>query len=353
MQSKREALGCGPPMRAGSSLVCLLLGCARAVDPRAEPDDERPVDVTPAAPPMAADALASLQTTAVGRGELYWRVRGPDGPRCEAWSFEPAIDDPSRGRLVRAEGPLRFSFAYRIADGLLRLSAPLREREVATAAGRLRKTTGLALPCIFTGASLTPADPAAPRRLVLEGNERWFLDAGACDAAGLEPAVGELRPVGCAPALADPGTRALAEATATTSPAATRLRAGERVFWLRRRGDRSVCEAWSHEPGEPPGHGLLRRRGRDEHGRRSVVYGYAVAGDALTLLGPNEFRRARDRRGVVEVVRASGCLITRPLALAGDVLRFGADRWYLRRGACERDRVAGLAAQPDPDCAQN
>ena len=60
-----------------------------------------------------------------------------------------------------------------------------------------------------------------------------------------------------------------------------------------------------------------------------------------------------NRRGVVEVVRASGCLITRPLALAGDVLRFGADRWYLRRGACERDRVAGLAAQPDPDCAQN
>lgn len=77
-----------------------------------------------------------------------------------------------------------------------------------------------------------------------------------------------------------------------------------------------------------------------------------VGGETLTLLGPNEFRALRGKAGPVELARARGCLLTRPLALAADALQVGDKRWYLRRGACERARAAGVVAQPDPDCGR-
>ena len=152
-------------------------------------------------------------------------------------------------------------------------------------------------------------------------------------------------------ALADPGTRDRAEHGAP-GPAARVLHASRRVYWLRRRDGTSRCEAWRHQPGDAPLRGMLTRSDRDVRGRRKVVYSYAVGGETLTLLGPNEFRALRGKAGPVELARARGCLLTRPLALAADALQVGDERWYLRRGACERARAAGVVAQPDPDCGR-
>jgi len=338
-------------MRPRWCLLTLLLGCARGELRPA--DDGREVQVEAAPAPLSAGDEAALRAAIADGGVLYWRLRGPDGPRCEPWRLEPDADDPAEGRLVRVDGPLRLSFRYRLADGLLRLHAPLRERERVGPDGGV-SVAGVALPCVFSGMSLTPADPTAPRRLVLASHERWFLGAELCAAAGPDAdpqpaAAGELHPVGCASALADPGTRARDESGAP-GPAAPALHAARRVYWLRRRGGVTRCEAWQHEPGDAPQRGLLRRADRDEHGRRSVVYSYAVAGDALTLLGPNEFRELRGRSGPAELARARGCLLTRGLALAPDALQVGDDRWYLRRRACEDARAAGALARPDPDC---
>jgi hypothetical protein len=338
-------------MRPRWSLVTLLLGCARGPLPGADDGREVRVQASPAA--LSASDESALRAAIAGRGPLYWRVRDSAGPRCEAWQLEPDADDPAMGRLVRADDPLRLSYRYLLADGLLRLHAPLRERELVAPDGSL-SVAGLSLPCVFSGMSFTPADPAAPRRLVLASHERWFFDERQCQAAGPDedpqpPAAGELHPVGCASALADPATRARPEPTAP-GPAATALHGSRRVFWLRRRAGVTRCEAWSHEPGDAPQRGLLRRTDRDEHGRRSVVYSYAIGGDALTLLGPNEFRELRGKGGPGEQASTRGCLLTRRLALEAEALHVGDERWYLRRGACERDRAAGVIARPDPDC---
>lgn len=338
-------------MRPRWSLVTLLLGCARG-DLRGA-DDDREVQVQAAPATLGAADESALRAAITSHAPLYWRLRDAAGPRCEAWQLEPDADDPNQGRLVRVDAPLRLSFRYLLADGLLRLYAPLRERELPAPDGSLN-VSGLSLPCVFSGMSLTPADPAAPRRLVLASHERWFLGADHCAATGPDedpqpPAPGELHPVGCASALADPATRNRPEQSAP-GPAARTLHASRRVFWLRRRDGVTRCEAWQHEPGDAPQRGLLRRSDRDAHGRRSVVYSYAVGGETLTLLGPNEFREVRGKTGPAELARTRGCLLTRPLTLTAEALQFGDERWYLRRSACERARAAGVAARPDPDC---
>lgn len=338
-------------MRPRWSLVTLLLGCARA-DLHGD-DDDREVQVQAAPASLTETDEQSLRAAITSRAPLYWRLRDAAGPRCEAWQLEPDPEDPDRGRLLRVDGPLRLSFRYLIADGLLRLSAPLRERELTAPDGSL-SVSSLALPCVFSGMSLTPADPGAPRRLMLASHERWFLDEHQCSTAGPDedpqpPTPGELHPVGCASALADPATRARPEPGAP-GPAASILHTSRRVFWLRRRDGVTRCEAWSHEPGDAPQRGLLRRQDRDEHGRRYLVYSYAVLGDVITLLGPNEFRELRGKAGPAEQASTRGCLLTRPLALTTDALQVGDERWYLRRSACEHARTTGVAAKPDPDC---
>ena len=338
-------------MRPRWSLVTLLLGCARGELRGA--DEGREVEVQTAPAPLTPIDDQALRAAIARGGPLYWRLRGSDGPRCEAWRLEPDADDPARGRLVHTDGALHLSFRYQLAEGLLRLRAPLRERESTAPDGSV-SVAGLSLPCVFSGMSLTPADPAAPRRLVLAGHERWFLDSNQCASAGPDAdpqpaAAGELHPVGCASALADPGTRDRVEQTAI-GPAARVLHASRRVYWLRRRDGATRCEAWQHEPGDTPARGLLRRSDRDEHGRRSVVYGYAVVGTALTLIGPNEFRQIRGKTGPAELASTRGCLLTRPVAPAPNSLQVGDESWYLRRDACERARAAGVVPRPDPDC---
>lgn len=333
--------------------LALLLGCTRGAGARPVfADDAREVEVKTGPDAVDPADLAALAQVSREGGVVHWRLRGADGPRCEAWRFEPDAEDPTRGHLAHADGPLRLRFAYQLADDQLRLHAPERERELpAPAIG----VTTVALPCVFSGMSFTPDSAAAPRQLLLTSHERWFLTAEACAAAGPDrdpqpPARGELHPLGCASALADPGTRARDDRPTPISPAARRLRAARRVFWLRRRDGRDVCEAWRHEPAADPQRGTLSRSERDLKGRRSRAYGYATTGADITLLGPNEFRRLRDPGGPGELALARGCLLTRPLALAGEALQVGDDRWYLGSAACERARRSGAPPLPDPDC---
>jgi len=307
---------------------------------------------TPA--PLAPDALAALLRASAGGGELYWRVRGPDGPRCEAWRFEPEpleseLLDRARSHLVHTAGPVRLRFTHEIVDGHLRLHTPEREREQVAAPGAV-STTVAALPCVFSGMSLRPAGDPSPRPLALTSDERWFLDAEACAAAGPDRdpqprGPGEVAPLGCPSALADTATRAREDSAAPPDAAALRLEVSRRVYWLRRRDGRPVCEVWQHEPAGAQ-RGTLRRD--DPRGR--TVYGYAAGAGLLTLIGPHESRRVRGADGPAELVRARGCLLTRRFTLAGKDLHFGADRWYARRRDCERARQAGATPRPDPVC---
>ncbi len=333
-------------MRRAWALV-VLLGCARGPGRPAQLADNNHHEI--ATLPDAHDLAtrAALHAVVSDAGTLYWRLPGPDGPRCEPWQIEPDPDDPARGQLAHRDGSLRFRFAYRLIDDQLQLAAPVRERELPPAPGAVG-VASLALPCVFSGMSFAPDNPGEPRRLLLIGRERWFIDPERCAAAdpdGARRAVGELRPIGCASALADPATRTQPDDPGPPGPAAARLARSRRLWLLRRRGDRSVCEAWQHAPADPL-RGTLSHDERDEP--RSRAYGYAISGDSLTLLGPHEFRRQRKPPG--ELTHAGGCLISRSLRLQPNALVVGDDHWYLRRRACEQALRAGSTPQPDPDC---
>ncbi len=345
-------------MRVAWGLV-VLLGCACGPrGTRVVGDIDGAPASLPTAPPLTADEQALLTTLARDGGLLHWRVRDAQGPRCEPWRFTPDPEDPQRGHLVHSDGPVRLRFAHDLADGRLRLHTPQRERDLVTTPGRVDTTvdttvgtTVATLPCVFSAMSLTPAGQTTPRQFVLTSHERWFFTAEACAAAGPDvdpqpPAPGELHPLGCPSALADPGTRAREDSPAPQGPAARRLHASKRLYWLRRRGARLVCETWRHEPDDQPQRGLLRYH----DGARTTVYGYVTGPAVLTLIGPHESRRVRGRAGPTELARAHGCLLTRPFTQTAEALRFGADAWYLRRRDCEHARQAGHAPQPDPDC---
>ena len=326
----------------------MILACACGPGRPRTTDVTAEITTLPSPAPLAAAELGALRAASAARGTLHWRVRGPDGARCEAWTFEPDPDDPSRGHLVHSDGDLRLRFTHELADGRLRLHSPERERVQVATPGAV-STTVAALPCVFSGMSLRSSSDPTPRQIVLTSDERWFLDAKACAAAGPDrdpqpPAPGEVHPLGCASALADPGTRTREDPPVPPDPAALRLAASRRVFWIRHRGGRSVCEAWQHEAASPQ-RGSLRRE--DAAGR--AVYGYAAGLGVLTIIGPNVSRRVRGPDGPAELVRARGCLLTRPFTRAGTALRFGEDRWYLRRRDCERARQAAVPL-PDPTC---
>ena len=323
--------------------LALVVACTHGP----HPDDRREVEIDRSNPAIPGPTLTALRAAMTASATLYWRLPGPDGPVCEPWQLEPDPDDPSHGRLVHHAAPLHFRFRYQLSDDQLQLAAPERERDLPPAPGAVG-VSSLALPCVFSGMSFAPDDPGAPRRLALAGRERWFLDPASCAAADpVTPAPDELRPLGCASALADPATRLHAEQTSQPGPAALRLLRSRSVWLLRRRAGHTTCESWHHEPVDDQ-RGTLTLRHRDEHGPRTLAYGYAVAGDHLTLLGPHEFRRTRKPDG--ELTRAGGCLLTRALRLHADVLTVGDDRWYLRRRDCEQARRRDLPPPQDPDC---
>jgi hypothetical protein len=386
-------------MRSPAPFLALALACTPS--PGAAPQAPRGLDdeVRSDQGPISADDLARLDAAAAARGALYWRVRTPAGPRCEAWTFEPDAEDPRRGRIfhvegaaapgeqpvpedtseesklklellrvptasdVLPEGASRYSFNYQVVEQHLRLTGPTRERDTPVAPAPptpdTRVATGtmtrsLAFPCVFTGQSLAPADPGAARQIVLGSNERWFFSEADCAAAGpdVDPLVataGEIHPLGCASALADASTRGRDAGPA--GPALARLRAAKRVFLLRSRGGVTACEVWRHRVSDPQLlEGSLTRDDRDEHGARTLRYDYAALGDSVTLLGPHEFRRLRVASGRADLTSTRGCLFARPLALRGEALQVGEDAWFLDRRTCERARRAGAVARPDLDC---
>jgi len=345
----------------GRRATCLALALACTPQSPAQTPPGRDDEVRVQHQPLADADLARLDAVLAARTPLYWRLRTADGPRCEPWTPEPDPEDPRRGRLLHAADGARYSFTYRLADGHLRLADPTRERDTPIAATALTPTgvaagtvtLALTYPCVFTGMSLAPADAAAARRLVLSSHERWFLDEAACTAAGpdedpLPDSPGELHPLGCASALADPQARTRADPR-PPGPAATRLRAAKRLFQLRARDGRPTCELWHHTADERPGEGHLERSARDEHGAFAIRYDYAALGDTLTLLGPHELRRVRTATGPADLTRTAGCLLTRPLAQRKHALLVGADPWFLTRRACEAARKT-TAPRPDPDC---
>ena len=350
---------------AGRPRSAAVLALALACSPKhPRGPDERKDEVRAEHDPISDADRARLDAALAARAPLFWRLRTADGPRCEPWSPDPDPEDPNRGRLVHTAGATRYTFAYQIAEGHLQLTDPTRERDTLVdpapptpdtrvAAGVM--TLALAYPCVFTGMSLAPADASAARQLVLASHERWFLDAESCAAAGpdhdpLTAAPGELHPLGCASALADETARARPAPAATpANPAAARLRTARRLFLLRERDGRTACEPW-HHTADDPGEGHLERAARDKHGPLTVRYSYAVLGDTLTLLGPNEFRRLRTADGLTDFTRTGGCLLDRPLALRKHTITVGADPWFLTRRACEAARRAGASAHPDPDC---
>jgi hypothetical protein len=328
----------------------LLLGCTRApahATQLAGTGQDVAIESTHAG--LDEPTLTALRAAMAASGTLYWRLSGPEGPRCEPWHLEPDAADPSRGQLVHHAAPLHFRYRYQLGEDQLQLAGPERERDLTPVPGAVG-VASLALPCVFSGMSFTPDSKADPRRLILAGRERWFLDLDHCTTADPDPSVtapGELRPLGCASALADPQAREYAEHTGPPGPAALRLLTARTVWLLRRRDDRTTCEAWRRESTDER-RGTLTLQHRDEHGPRTLAYGYAIAGDNLTLLGPHEFRRLRKPPG--ELARAGGCLLTRTLHLRADTLTHGDDPWYLRRRDCEHARRNHLAPNPDPDC---
>lgn len=331
-------------------LTLVLLGCTRApAHPTQLAGSEQNVAIESTHAGLDEPTLTALRAAMTTSGTLYWRLPGQDRPRCEPWQFEPDADDPARGRLVHHAAPLHFRYRYQLGEDQLQLSAPERDRDLQPVPGA-DGVASLALPCVFSGMSFTPDSTADARRLILAGRERWFLDLDHCAAADPDPAItapGELRPLGCASALADANTREYAEHTGPPGPAAARLLAARTIWLLRRRDDRTTCERWRRESTDER-RGTLTLQHRDEHGPRTLAYGYAISGDNLTLLGPHEFRRLQKPPG--ELARAGGCLLTRPLRRFGDNLSLADDPWYLRRRDCEHARRDHRPPRPDPDC---
>jgi len=244
---------------------------------------------------------------------------------------------------------------YRLAEGHLTLTAPEHERPVDAPPGT-QKAVGRALTCVFTGVSLTAA--AGPRRLILAARERFFFTRAACEGGGFAddpPGPDELRPLGCAGALADPATRARLERPPPRDApdAAGRLHRARALHHLRRGSDGAlVCDVWRNRSERAAGHGRLEYRGRDERGRFIRSYAYDVGPGYLTVQGPAEFRRVHLDGRRTDVVRASSCLVTRGVlgVDAAGIDLGGGERWYLSRSACDAARIAGapapLAAAP-------
>lgn len=374
-----------PRLRSCGALLAAAFACGPREPPR-PPDPE----VRTAGEPPADATIDRLRTVAQAGGRLYWRLPGPEGPRCEPWRLVPDGGDPERGRLVLDDRPIdppvpeaidataapvpadidatvtpappdspALRFAYRIAEGHLSLTAPEHERPVPAVPGDSH-AVGTALTCVFAGLALTSRGPDGPaRQLVLDAHERFFLDPAACAAAGPRedpPGPDELRPLGCAAALADPATRArLADPThppGAVDPTAL-LRRRRWLYVLRRGPDGDArCEAWRHRPNDDdPHHGLLSHRDRDERGAFTRHYAYEAAPGVLTLQGPTEVWRPRIAGHRAEAVRAHGCLITRPVAaLAPAAIAVGPEPWYLSRSACEAARASGAPPLPAPSC---
>ncbi|HEY8378380.1 MAG TPA: hypothetical protein VIK91_17910 [Nannocystis sp.] len=372
-------------------MLAVTLGCARV---GARSDDRGDVEI--AERPLADDQVARLLALARAQGHLYWRLPGDAGPRCEPWRLLPGDDGPEHGHLVftasagaldhpaqdppaprdedpadgrhaaalpdsptnvpedMSESPSTLRLAYRVADGHFSLTSPEHERPLLAAPGA-RQDLGRALTCVFTGIAVT--DPGrAIRRVVLVARERFFFTADACAAAGPAddpPGPDELRALGCAAALADPATRARLDRPPPTDapdPAGGLLRA-RRIHVLRRGVDgQPRCDAWHNYP-EAGGHGQLVHRGRDERGDFTWTYAYDVGPGYVTLHGPAE-RRSVDLAGRrADVVRASGCLLTRSVAaVTPAALTIGEEQWYLSKRACERARRAfrGAPAETTP-----
>lgn len=380
----------GSPARRGTLALAAVLACR----PTLGSDDRGDVEV--AGRPLDDDQQARLLALAGEQGLLYWRLPGDDGPRCEPWRLVPEGDDlRERGRLVFAPpatdppaaaapgtsdssdpaptaataapgasdrlnpAPSDMSsetatlrLAYRLHDGHLSLSAPEHERPLAAPPGA-RHDLGHALTCVFTGIAVAGSANVA-RRVILVARERFFFTAGACAAAGPvddPPGPDELRVLGCGSALADPGTRArLDRPPPTGAPdAASRLRRARRVHVLRRGADgRLRCDVWRNHPETGGRHGRLVHRGADERGAFTWTYAYEAGPGYLTLQGPAEVRQVELRGRATEVVRASGCLLTRSVtAVTPTDLAVGPERWYLSKSACERARRANVAGPPE------
>ena len=250
-------------------------------------------------------------------------------------------------------------FSYRIAFGHLALTAPEHERPVPAVPGSSH-AIGTSLACVYAGLALTTRGPEGlARQLVLDGRERFFLDAAACAAAGPladTPGPDELRPLGCASALADPATRARLAAVAPARDAvdpAAQLRRQRRIFLLRRDPTGAPrCEAWRHRVGDDaPQHGVLARVERDERGAFTRAYAYEAAPGFLTLRGPTEVWHPRVAGRRAEAVRARGCLVTRAvIAATADAVVLDGDPWFLSRRACEAARTRGVTPPPPHPC---
>lgn len=333
-------------MRGWAGLVVLGLGCVRGPERAEAPRSEVSADAE-----LAAELAQRVRVATWQGGLIYWRIRGPAGPICEPWRFVAQTGEGARGLLVRArgegeEGP-ELRLRYHLTEEHLALSAPELERPAAEAPGETR-VTGRSLPCVYSGRTLVARDGDA-KRIVLDARERFFLARESCERAGEAAAADEVRPLGCASALADLATRArLADAPAG-GEAAGWLR-GRRFFYLLRRGARGpACEAWAVEPDpESPRHGRLVLRGRDAAGPFVRTFGYEAEPGLLTLQGPTE------RRGVArgaELVRAEGCLVTRAVeGLSAEQVRIGQEPWYLSELACEAARRRGAPAGVEPSC---
>lgn len=327
------------------------------------PDDagDRPGDATSLAAPRVRSALATglAAPPTTSTHTAATSLAAPLTTRATTTSPAPplASDAPAEHAAPTsppATGALRF--AYRISDGHLSLTTPRIERPAVPWRGGT-EVVGAVLPCVFSGMSLTTDDAGGrtARRLVLAAHERFFLDAGACAAAGPAdeaPEPGELRPLGCATALADLETRARYQTPAPphAADAGPKLFRARTLYMLRpgRRGP--TCEAWRNLHGEGgPRHGFLTRQGRDERGRFDRYYAYELSGGALTLQGPTDVWRLREGRRPAELVRARGCLLARAAAaVSPDILLIGQEPWYMSRRACESARRAGAPARPQP-----